>query len=79
MDANQNFLLRIINGFIFMLNQTVRLPRILVLLLDSDFTRLTAGYTCTEKVITCFVGNLVLAVGKLKSLARLSGQLNQSS
>ena len=65
-DANPNFLLRISNALVGMLNQT-RLPRIIIFLLDSDFVKITAGYSLTEWAIAKLISQTVIDIGKRKS------------
>ena len=49
-----------------MLNQTTKLPRHIVFMLDSDFTSITGGYRVTEKAIAWLVGNLMINLAKRK-------------
>ena len=65
--ADPNFILRVTNALAGMLNQTSRLPRIIILLLDSDFMRITVGYTMTEKAPALMISQLVVDIGKRKS------------
>ena len=65
-DAQSNFILHLSNALVGMLNQITHLPRVIIVMLDSDFTRITAGYKTTEKAIGCLVSQLIVAIGKHK-------------
>ena len=65
-DASSNILLYIINAFIGMLNHTVHLPKHLIILLDEDFIKITAGYRMIEKTIGFIVGHNFQEISKCK-------------
>ena len=62
-----NFLLRILNALVGMINLTLKLPRILILMLDSNFVRITAGYGHTERAIAWLVSHFIIKIEECKS------------
>ena len=45
----------------------VRLPRVLILMLDADFTKITVGYDHTKRAIAVLISNLIIEIAKRKS------------
>ena len=66
LDSHKNILVRIFNAFVAMLNQSIRLPRFLIILLDNDFAKLTGGYANTEYAIAWIMGNFTAKIGDRK-------------
>ena len=77
-DAERNFLLRIINALARYLNQVTRLPRILMLMLDCDFTTITGSYEVTKNAIKCIIANFVILLHKRKkTLPHFACKMNE--
>ena len=55
-----NILMRVYNALVGGLNKYCQLPRIIVLILDDDFTKITSNYDNAEQLFSWLVGQIFL-------------------
>ena len=65
-DSECNFFLRLSNALAGYLNQVSKLPRIIVLILDVDYKKITCSYKVTEKAINVLVSAFIMDLMKRK-------------
>ena len=67
LDAECNFLLRILNAFIGYANQVPKLPHFIVIMLDVNYQKTTCNYQFTEKATGWLVSAIFLAIRNRKT------------
>ena len=65
-DMCGNILTRLQNALASMINQTIRLPRFIIILLDCDFMKITGDYESTKGTVRWLMSSIIQAIGKRK-------------
>ena len=67
-DADRNILSQLYNAFSGMMSQTLKLPHIIILLLDCDFIKIMGGYSGTKGTIRWLLSNMLISIAERKVL-----------